>query len=61
MNELNQLKDLLKIMKAVEILEYHDKNYLHGDKKLRSEQLQKNIEECQFLVNKIGEQIKPIQ
>ena len=41
-----QLKSQVEIMYAVEMLEYHDKNYLSGDNMTRCEQRQKSLQYC---------------
>lgn len=41
--KLEYLKAELETMYAVELLEYHNKNYLAGDNKSRSESRQKDL------------------
>ena len=47
---MERLTELLQIMYAVELLEYHDKNYLSGTPQSRSLERQRQILECTEIV-----------
>ncbi len=51
--KLKLLKDELEIMYAIELLEYHNKNYLSGDNKSRSEERQEQLKRAIKLADEI--------
>ena len=49
---MNNLKSKIEKVLAIEMLEYHDKNYLAFDNKRNSEEKQELLRECVSELNK---------
>ena len=46
-----KIKSYLEQLYAIELLEYHNKNYLSGDNKTRSEERQRILKDCIELID----------